>query len=141
MSNPFSQTAVVRLVNRVIGPDGKRVPHEYMVGGVAFWIHEYLDVPVEYAELLIHQSMYKIDPVSNRGDYRLGCEKFGVPVTDVPLVETERAELIDRSLLSPLRQKLKPTRFHNPIRRMDPMKQADPRAGDGAFPGEFGDRK
>ena len=141
MSNPFSQVAVVRLVNRVVGPDGKRVPHEYMVGGVAFWIDEYLDVPAEYAELLIRQSMYKIDPVSNRGDYRLGCERFGTPMADVPVAETLRDELIDRSLLSPQRQKAKPTRFHNPIRRMDALKIADPRDGDGAFAGEFGNRK
>ena len=137
MSNPFSQGAVVRLVNRVVDLDGKRVPAEYMVGGAAFWVQEYLDVPAEYAELLIHQSMYRIDPINAQGSYRLGCEQFGVPVTDVPLAVTERDELIDRTLLSPLRQKAKPTRFHNPIRRMDPLKQADPKAGDGAFAGEF----
>jgi len=108
-----------------------------MVGGQAFWIHEYLDVPVEYAELIIHQSMYRIDPVSNRGDYRLGCDKFGTPMADVPVAETERVELIDRSLLSPVRQKATHTRFHNPIRRMDSLTQADPKSGDGAFAGEF----
>jgi hypothetical protein len=141
MSNPFSQGAVVRLVNRVVDPDGKRVPRKYMVGGIAFWIHEYLDVPVEYADLIIHQSMYKIDPVNSRGHYRLGCERFGIPMADVPVAETERDELIDRTLLSPQRQKAKPTRFHNPIRRMDRLKISDPRDGDGAFAGEFGNRK
>lgn len=141
MSNPFSQGAVVRLVNRVVDADGKRVPRKYMVGGIAFWIHEYLDVPVEYASLIIRQSMYKIDPVNHRGEYRLGCEKFGTPMADVPVAETERIELIDRSLLSPARQKANPTRIHNPIRRFDALRMADPRDGDGAHAGEFGTRK
>ena len=141
MSNPFAQGAVVRLVNRVVDADGKRVPRKYMVGGIAFWIHEYLDVPVEYAGLILHQSMYKIDPVNHRGEYRLGCERFGTLMTDVSVDETERLELVDRSLLPPARQQANPTRIHNPIRRFDKLSINDPRDGDGAFSGEFGTRK
>lgn len=149
--NPFGLGAVVRLVNRVVDEDGARVPQEYMVGGEAFWIRDTLDVPAGVARIVIHQSMYKLDPVSHGAVYKVGCEELGVPTEPIPVAETKRLELLEREYLPPDRQfgakdrygrTLKPVRMHNPIRRMDPIAINAPRPSEnGALPGEYGDRR
>jgi hypothetical protein len=149
--NPFGLGAVVRLVNRVVDADGNRVPQEFMVGGVAFWLKDTLDVPIEVARIVIQQSMYKIDPVTYGASYKVGCEALGIPIDSIPLEETQRLELIEREYLTPDRQfgakdrhgrTLKPVRMHNPIRRKDPLSVGAPHPSDnGALPGEYGSRR
>lgn len=139
--NPFGLGPVVRVVNRVVDSDGKRIPQEYRVGGEAFMVDDTMDLPVGYARIVIHQSMYRIDPVTHIAEYKLGCSKLGITEEPLPVEETQRTELIDRDLLPPNRQKVKTVRIHNPIRRMDPVSANIPRPnGDGAFPAEFGER-
>lgn len=139
--NPFGLGPVVRVVNRVVDSDGKRVPYECMVGGEAFWINDTLDLPRDVARLVIHHSMYRIDPVTSQADYRLGCEKLGTPTSDLSVAEVDRVELIDRELLPPNRQNVKTVRIHNPIRRMDPLMSNTPKPNtDGAFPASFGEQ-
>ena len=136
--NPFGLGPVVRVVNRVKDSDGKPVRFEARVGGEAFYIEEALDLPRDVARLVIHQSMFKIDPVTHQPDHRLGCKALGAPEEPIAAVEVERIELIDRDLLPPHRQDVKRVRIHNPIRRMDALKTNAPRPGEnGAFPGEF----
>jgi hypothetical protein len=139
MAYGFGRT--VRLVNRVIDENGKRVPIEFMVGGEAIWLRDNLDVPVGVARIMIHQSMYKIDPVSGLPSYKLGCESLGCEETDLPVSETKRLELVDRDLMpESSRGKMKVEKLHNPINpALSRRSQSGPRAGDdGAFPGEFG---
>lgn len=149
--NPFGLGPVVRLVNRVVDIDGKPVPQEYQVGGVAFWLKDTMDVPIGVARIVIMQSMFKLDPVTYGATYKVGCEELGVPVESIPVEETQRLELIERENLPPDRQlgakdrhgrTFKPVRIYNPIRRMDPLAVNAPRPSDnGALPGEFGDRR
>lgn len=138
--NPFGLGPVVRVVNRVVDADGKRVPVECMVGGEAFVVTDHVDLPSGLARIAIQQSMYRIDPVTFAADYKLGCEKLGAPTSDIPVSETQRAELVDRDLLPPHRQNVKTVRIHNPIRRMDSIMVKAPKPNsDGAFPAGFGE--
>ena len=137
--NTFGLGPVVRVVNRVRDAEDKPVVFKAMVGGEAIKIVETLDLPRDIARLVIHQSMFRIDPVTHQATHRLGCKALGVPEDPVSLAEVEsRGELIDRDLLPPHRQDVKRVRIHNPIRRMDPIRINAPRPGEnGAFPGEF----
>jgi hypothetical protein len=137
--NTFGLGPVVRVVNRVRDADGQPVVFKAMVGGESLKIVETLDLPHDIARLVIHQSMFRIDPVTHQPTHRLGCKALGVPEDPVSLAEVEsRGELIDRDLLPAHRQDVKRVRIHNPIRRMDPLKINAPRPGDnGAYPGEF----
>ena len=137
--NPFGLGPVVRVVNRVRDSEGKPVVFKAMVGGEAVKIVESLDLPRDIARLVIHQSMFRIDPVTHQPTHRLGCKALGVSEEPVPLAEVEsRNELIDRDLLPPHRQDVKSVRIHNPIRRMDSLTIRAPRPGDnGAYPGEY----
>jgi len=139
----FGMGPTVKLTNRVIDEDGNRVPYEGTVGGETVWVRDTLDVPIGVARILIHQSMYKIDPVSGTPSYKLGCKDLGTDCTDVPVKETRRAELLERELL-PDSQKGKTqfVKIHNPInpgmsRALPPTRQGQ----DGALPGEFGFRE
>jgi hypothetical protein len=133
---------VVRLVNRVIDEKGERVPQNVTYSGEALVVKDTLDVPVGAARVLIHQSMYKVDPVSGTPSYRLGCSALGCPVDDIPKQEAYRQELIDRELMTESeRKKMKMVRIHNPI---NPGLSRGPggirQDAEGAQPGEFGYR-
>lgn len=138
----FGMGPVVRLVNRVIDEDGSRVPQEYMFGGEAVWVRDTLDVPIGVARVIIHQSMFKIDPVSGAPTYKLGCLKLDCPIDDVPVASIKRAELIERELLPESeRKKMKFERIHNPINPGLSRGTSAIKGGDeGAQPGEFGFR-
>lgn len=133
---------VVRLVNRVIDEKGERVPQEYMLGGEALWVRDTLDVPVGEARIIIHQSMYKIDPVNGVPSYKLGCRALSCDDTDLPVAEIKRTELIERELLPESeRKKMKLERIHNPINpAMSRGVSAIKGDAEGAQPGEFGFR-
>lgn len=139
----FGMGPVVRLVNRVVDDKGERVPLEVMLGGEALWIRDFIDMPLGAARIVIHQSMYKIDPVTGSPSYKLGCKALDVPVDDLPVSETRRTELIERELMPESeRKKMKYERIHNPInpglsRGVVPIKGT----AEGAQPGEFGFRE
>lgn len=142
MAFGFGQT--VRLKNRVIDDKGERVPIEFMVGGEAIWVRDTLDAPIGVARIMIHQSMYKVDPVTGLPSYKLGCDRLGCEETDLPVAETKRLELLDRDLMpESARGKMRVEKIHNPINpALSRRPQAGPGAGnDGAFPGEFGWRE
>lgn len=138
----FGMGPVVRLVNRVVQENGERKPQHVTFGGEALVVRDTLDVPVAAARVIIHQSMYKIDPVSGAPSYRLGCQALGCPTDDLPEKDAYPIELIDRSLMPESeRKKMKYERIHNPI---NPGLSRGP-AGirqdmEGAQPGEFGYR-
>lgn len=138
----FGMGPVVRLVNRVRDADGKQVPWEGMAGGEALWVVDTLDVPLGVARILIHQSMYKVDPANGSPSYRLGCVKLGAPEEPLTVDEVTRIELFDRELMSEDEQKKMVTkRIHNPI---NPAMSRGARilrpTDEGAMPGEFGGR-
>jgi hypothetical protein len=128
-----------------------RVPFEFIYGGEAGWIKDTLSVPKGVARIIIHQSMYRMDPITNLANYRLGCKELDIPTSDIPVEDTRRIELIDRECLTPDRQfgardrqgrTLKPVTIHNPIRRVDPLTVSNPRPNEnGASQGEYGDRR
>lgn len=134
--------SAVRLVNRVVDEKGEKVPQEYMFSGEAVVVRDTMDVPIGAARILIHQSMYKIDPVSGQASYRLGCDRLGVPTDDIPEKDTKRNELFERELLpESVRRKQKTEKIHNPI---NPGLSRGPKAirsdAEGVQPGEFGFR-
>ena len=138
----FGLGRTVRLVNRVVDESGNKVPMEYMVGGEAVWVRDTLDVPVGAARILIHQSMYKIDPINATPSYKLGCRELEVDPSDLPFADTQRLELLERELLPESeRRKMKVERIHNPINpglsRVAKNIRPDE---EGALPGEFGFR-
>ena len=133
---------VVRLVNRVVNEQGERVPQNVTFGGEALVVRDTLDVPVGAARVIIHQSMYKVDPVSGAPSYRLGCQKLNCPEDDLPVKEAYRTELIERELMTESeRGKMKLVKIHNPI---NPGLSRGPGAirdtAEGSQPGEFGFR-
>lgn len=147
---PRSRGPLVRVVNRIVGEDGTPVPYEYMFGGEAGWITDHLDLPVGEARTIIHQSMFRLDPVSNQPEYKLGCAELGADEAPIPVAHTRRVELVDRSLLPPDRQFGAKDRFgrtlqrvpmHNPITPRRDASPIGPRPTEGGVhPGEFGDR-
>lgn len=133
----------VRITNRVVDESGERIAQEYMVGGEAVWVRDTLDVPLGVARIMIHQSMYKIDPVNSTPSYRLGCKELGIDPSDIQLADTQRLELLERELLPESeRKKMKVERLHNPI---NPGLSRGARTirdnEEGALPGEFGFRE
>jgi len=138
----------VRVVNRVIRPDGTHVPYTAYFGGETVTFDDHLDVPPGVASIIIHHSMYRQEPDTFVADYRLGCEEFDTPITPIPEVEVQRSELIDRDLLPPDRHFGAPdrwgrklqgyTRVYRPARH-DPLSVVDPGSGDGVFAGTYGE--
>ncbi len=133
---------VVRLVNRVVDEKGERVPQNVTFGGEALVVRDTLDVPIGAARVIIHQTMYKVDPVSGAPSYRLGCSTLGCPTEDIPVKDAYRVELIDRDLMPESeRKKMKLERIHNPI---NPGLSRGPvgirQDQEGSQPGEFGYR-
>lgn len=147
---PRHRGPLVRVVNRIVGEDGQPVPYEYMFGGEAGWITDHVDLPVDEARVVIHNSMFRVDPVSNLPEYKLGCAALGANEAPIAADQTKRHELIQRELLSPDRQfgakdrfgrTLKPVPFHNPINPRRDASPIGPRPNEaGALPGEFGER-
>lgn len=136
----------VELVNRVRDANGKPVPWRGMFGGEQVWIVDRLHVPQGAARILIHQSMYKVEPDTSHAEYRLGCEALGVPTDLIPFAETQREELLDRDLLTPDRQLGTKDRggrtltvVKRPYRpsRRDPLTVNNPGQDSGAFSGAF----
>ena len=138
----FGQGPIVRVVNRVVDDNGERVPYNAMFSGEALVLRDTMDMPLGMARVVIHGSMYKIDPVSGAPSFKLGCSSLGCPVDDLALSEVTRVELIDRSLMSESeRKKMKLERIHNPINPGLSRGPAGIRADtEGAQPGEFGYR-
>ena len=136
---------MIRLVNRVVDKDGKRIPREIMFNGEVIVIRDTLDLPVGIARIAIHQSMYRVDPVTGHADYKLGAldsatgePMWGLPHDDLTEAEVTRVELYGREL-DPGSRKVESRKIHNPIRRHDPLTQSDPRPNeDGASTGHFG---
>lgn len=138
----FGRGPVVRLVNRVVNEKGERVPQSARIGGEALVVRDTIDLPIGEARVLIHQSMYKIDPVSGEPSYKLGCSALGIPVDEIPEKDTQRVELIERELMPESeRKKMKLEKIHNPInpglsRGITPIRSDQ----EGSQPGEFGYR-
>jgi hypothetical protein len=132
----------VKVVNRVRKEDGSPVPFEARWGGEAFWIKDSMDLPYDVARTVIHQSMYKIDPVTSLPDYRLGCEELGTATSALTVETVTRVELLERELMSPNLQKIKTVKLHNPIMpRRDAHRPAVRESTDGAQPGMYGDQR
>lgn len=126
----------VKLVNRVVGKNGKPVPQTYTFDGRPVTVSDPIIVPEGVARILIHQSMYTLDVSTNIPQYRLGCPEWDLPVT--PIIEgslLEKNELIDRSKMAS-GAKVKTVHINNPVMRNTPM-GVDTRGGDRAFPGSF----
>lgn len=139
---PFGSGPVVRLVNRVRDQEGNPVPVEVFIGGAAMWIKDTLDMPIGMARIAIHQTMFRIDPVTNQAEYKLGCKELNAPEDPVPVEYTKRKELLDRDLLTPEARKKQYVSIYNPINYRVAAPQPGPRPGeDGALPGEFGERR
>jgi len=140
----------VRVVNRVRDETGALVPHDFMFGGEAGRITDYLDLPVGVARVVIHHSMYKMDPVNSIPEYKLGCAELGADESPLAVAETNRSELIVRELLTPDRQFGAKDKFgrtfqareiYNPINPRRDASPIGPRPTEGGVhPGEFGDR-
>jgi len=140
----------VYVVNRLTNDRGHSIPYEAYVDGTAFKIAEGIHLPTGIARILVHNSMYAIDPISNAGQYKLGVEAWGMPIDALPITVWKRPELVERPYLGPERQhgrvnartgkKLQLVSIHNPVRRHDPVAMNIPGpAQDGAHPGSFGD--
>lgn len=124
----------VRIVNRVVDENGKKVPYEAYVDGDSFKIEDEIMLPSGVARIIVHNSMYAIDPETCYGQYKLGVAEWGMDVSDLPTSQVQRLELIEREQLPPHRQfgapdhktglrKYTPYRKSNPVRRHDPVAQ------------------
>lgn len=132
----FGLEPTVVLVNRVVDDDGRPVPHIGMFDGQRVEIVDRLPVPYSVARILIHHSMFRLDPNTNLAEYKLGCPEMQLP-TDV-LKQSEidqRNELLDRDKMTH-GQRVKAVALNNPIRRTTPVSM-DASGGDRAFPGFF----
>lgn len=130
----------VTVINRVVSEDGKRVPYEGMLDGQPFVVVDTMDLPTNLARIIVHNSMFRIDPVTSEPQYRLAIKSWNMDVSDVPVHATE-GELVDRSLLpEPRLKSLRSIKIHNPIQRRDPTTLMNPGArADGAFSGGHGE--
>ena len=111
---------VVTVVNRVVDDEGKPVPYQAYIDGTVLVIHDQVGIPAGVARIIVHNSMYAIDPETYTGQFRLGVAEWDMPVGPL-LFSTisKREELIDRESLPGSRQKVERVRLHNPIRRHD----------------------
>jgi len=140
----------VRVVNRVRDETGAPVPHDFMFGGEAGRITDYLDLPVGVARVVIHHSMFRMEPVNSVPEYTLGCAELGADESPLAVADTKRSELVDRRLLPPARQfgakdkfgrTFKTVEIYNPINPRRDASPIGPRPTEGGVhPGEFGDR-
>lgn len=136
----------VTLVNRLVDDDGQPVPQEFMYDGESVVIVDRTTVPVGAARIIVHHSMFKMDPVTSVPQYKLGVPEWDLPCEPICLSEIGD-ELLDRDAVGWPRQTIKGTKLGKgpPLRnvgaRHDPIAVNDPRGGDGAFPGHYGDPK
>jgi len=129
---------LVKVINRVRGADGSLIPYEGVVDGEAIVVRDTLDLPLGVARILIHGSMYRVDPVTLETAYKLGCAELGAPEDPIPVEETQRVELIDRSGLPEQKMELQRIRNNNRVRRHDPIGVSTPAPNaDGALQGSF----
>lgn len=147
--NISSLGKMVVIVNRMRDASGSVVPYDAFIDGTCMIIRETAHLPEGLARIIVHNSMYSIDPHNFGGQYKLGVEEWGMPITPLTPKDVNRIELIERESLTPDRQfgatakdgkKLMPVKINNPIRRHDPisMNIPGPRQ-DGAHPAGFGD--
>jgi hypothetical protein len=139
----------VQVVNRVRDENGKPVQYDAWIDGTVLVIQESVSLPEGVARIIVHGSMYKIDPLSQAGHYKLGVADWGMPVDPISVAESKPLELIERESLGPNRQfgakdefgrTLKAHRINNPIRRHDPISANIPGPNqDGVRPAGFGD--
>jgi hypothetical protein len=140
----------VTVVNRAVDEDGQPVPYEAHIDGQVIRIDRAVDLPVGIARIIVHHSMYRLDPVTQQAQYRLGVAEWGLPTDPLPPEEWQREELVDRANLGPARQhgakdprtgrRLALMRIVNPIRRHDPLVVSAPKPNqDGVHPGGFGE--
>jgi len=151
MSLLSSLGKIVTIINRVIDADGKRVPYEAYIDGTVIKIEDSYPIQEGLARIIVHNSMYCIDPDTYTGQYKLAVKEWGMPSEDLPLAEIkDRVELINREQLPPNRQfgavdqktgrKYQTFYKKQAIRRHDPIKVVGPGANeDGAHPGGFGE--
>lgn len=132
----FGLEPTVTLVNRVVDDEGRHVPQVGMFDGQRVEIVDRLPVPYSVARILIHHSMYRLDPNTNLAEYRLGCPEMDLPTNEIKQSDIDsRNELLDRDKMS-YGQKVKAVSINNPIRRTTPTSM-DASGGDRAFPGFF----
>lgn len=141
---PLRLDPTVTLVNRLVDASGNRIPYTAMFDGESVVILDELPVPVGIARIIVHNSMFRVDPYGGEPQYKLGVKEWGLDVS--PLAPTDISdELIDRSdpAIGP-RMTIKGTKLGKgrplpPPRRHDPMNIREPGGReDGAFPGVYG---
>src|SRR6266480_5053777 len=120
----------VTVVNRVRDDKGEVVPYDAFIDGTVLVIRESERVHEGVARIIVHNSMYKIDPISYNGLYKLGVADWGMDVSPINESEAKPLELVDRESLTPDRQfgykrqdgkSYQPKRINNTIRRHDPV--------------------
>lgn len=120
----------VRVINRVVDAQGSPVPWTAYVNGEPMRIEREVILPAAMARVVVHQSMYRLDPEAFVASYRLGVAEWGLPTDPIPLAEVERVELLDRDLLPPSQRvggrdrfgrRLQYVPLHAPIQRTDPL--------------------
>lgn len=132
----FGLQPTVTLVNRVVDEAGKPITQYYTFDGRSVAITTELQVPLGVARILIHNSMWKLDPTITSPEYKLGCPELDLPVEPItPDMLASKNELLDRSKMAH-GAKVKAVHIHNPIIRTTPI-SLDGRGGDRAFPGYF----
>jgi hypothetical protein len=140
---------LVTVYNRVRDAEGKVVPYDAHFDGDVIRIMESERVPEGIARIIVHGSMYAMDPHGFDGKYKLGVQEWGLPIDPLTPADLDRVELIERERLTPDRQfgfkdkdgkRYMPVKFSNVIRRHDPisMNIPGPRQ-DGALPAGFGE--
>ena len=142
---------IVKVINRVVDEDGKPVPYDAHVAGECITIVDSVSLPEGMARIIVHNSMYEMDPFGFQGKYKLGVKEWGIPVDPIKKSELDaRVELIEREALTPDRQfgfknkdgkQYQPKRISNPIRRQEPLAVNMPGRQDGAFPGTYGENQ
>jgi hypothetical protein len=141
----------VTVVNRVRDDKGQPVPYDAFIGGTVVVIRESERLPEGIARIIVHNSMYKIDPISFEGHYKIGVPEWGLPIDPITEAEAHPLELVERENLTPDRQfgykrqdgkSYRPKRFGNTIRRHDPLALNIPGPRqDGAMPAGFGENQ
>jgi hypothetical protein len=134
----------VTVVNRLIDDDGNHVPYEFVFDAIPGQVIDQMVMPVGPARIIVHNSMYSTGP--NGNEYRLGVKEWGLPTDPIPPDDLHRDELIDRAALGYPRQTIKGNKLGKgaPLKqpaRVDPISTNNPRGGDGAFPGYYGESK
>jgi len=141
---------IVTVINRVRDADGKPVPYTAYYGGESYTFDDKIQLALGEARVVIHHSMYRLEPDTMYGHYKLGSPELGLPCDPLPVGEVHKEELIDRELLPVDRQLGSKDRFGRTLTRVEkryrPMRTDDwvapnPGSGDGAYAGSYGEPK